>query len=727
MALGFFRRRQKMVIIIMVVLMVSFLVGFAGFSMLLQPNPNKAELADTRLGPVTRGELLMSSADTDILGALGFCNNLYRAQQWPKEIAYIQFTRGAANGPAMPFALLLKEAQASGGIVVTEEVDEFFRALGYADPSTYKSVVSSLRSSRSWTERAIRQAVSNWLRIYKAYTLATVKNCPPSETELQVTYRDVKEEIDLRVVRLKAADFVKDVPNPKPDVIQKQFDTYRPVYPGQSHQPLDMGFGYRQLGRAQAQYLLARGEVVGRVAEPSFDELVDYYHHNKSEFYKEVPVNLETAPADAPVPTVRVPLSFAEAKQQVIEHLSESTVSGRMDELVGLVQKSLTRNLAAGVDPNKVYAKIVDELTGPADAMLAKPLTGLKIENLPLDRAIKRLAGAAEISGICFPWGTHGAQTLLPSVKVTLTGDMTVRGALDDICRQVKFPRLEWATCLGFANVLFSVERVGQGMDFFPIKAAQTGLWTRRQFSEDPVLGFCVANPSGQGESFAQAIFSAKGLNSGPGATAMVELGGQGLRMYMLGDSPGQLLWRLIGVAPAHEPHIMTPEIRRQVVSDLKLAAAMKLAAKTAETIRDAAKIIGLATAAERKKVDAFTTGLFPRRMLNMSWSAVPKLDELDTQALLAYFTPRAFELMPEDLDANAASQPKAVGVVGIPAKAEVLVLERNDYHPVLKHEYEDTWRLEVARFLNIQRNVGMMGAWFNDKNIRIRMGFKRR
>ena len=165
MALGFFRRRQKMVIIIMVVLMVSFLVGFAGFRMLLQPNPNKAELADTRLGPVTRGELLMSSADTDILGALGFGNNLYRAQQWPKEIAYIQFTRGAANGPAMPFALLLKEAQASGGIVVTEEVDEFFRALGYADPSTYKSVVSSLRSSRGWTERAIRQAVSNWLRI----------------------------------------------------------------------------------------------------------------------------------------------------------------------------------------------------------------------------------------------------------------------------------------------------------------------------------------------------------------------------------------------------------------------------------------------------------------------------------------------------------------------------------------------------------------------------------
>lgn len=727
MALGFFRRRQKMVIIIMVVLMVSFMVGGYGINMLLESNPLKDELADTRFGPITRGEFLMARSDVEIIEALGFGTNQYRAQQWPMEMAFM-LVRSAASGPETPFVLLLKEAQAYGEIVATEEVDGFFRALGFADTNTYKSVVSSLRSSRGWTEQGIRQAVANWLRIYKAYNNATV-NCPPSETELQVTCRDVKEQIDLRVVRIMAKDFVKDTPDPKPDDLKKHFETYRTVYPGQSPQPLDMGFGYRQPGRAQVQYLLARGEVLGRVVEPSFDTLVDYYNRNKDEFYKEVPVNPETAPADAnaPVPTKRVPLFFPDAKQQVIERLQEPTVSARLDELVGLVRKDLTRDLAVGADPNMAYRKVVDELTGSADAVLAKPLTGLKIENLPLDQAIKRLTLAAEISAICFPWGTHGAQTLLPSVKVTLTGDMTVRGALDDICRQVKFPRLEWATCAGFSNVLFSVKRSGQGIDFFPVTVAETGLWTREEFGEDRVLDSCVANPSGQGESLAQTVFSAKGLSADPRETARVELGGQGPQMYMLGDSSGQLLWRLVKVAPAHVPQTMTPEISRKVASDLKLAAAMNLATKTAETIRDAAKMIGLATAAERKELDAFTTGLFARRSMNMRWSAVPKLDELDTVALVAYFIPQAFELMPEDLDANAASQTKAVGVVPVPAKAEVLVIERNDYQPVLKQEYEDYWRLVVARFLNMQRYESTMIAWFNDKNIRIRTSFKAR
>ena len=63
--------------------------------------------------------------------------------------------------------------------------------------------------------------------------------------------------------------------------------------------------------------------------------------------------------------------------------------------------------------------------------------------------------------------------------------------------------------------------------------------------------------------------------------------------------------------------------------------------------------------------------------------------------------------------------------MVPIPAKAEVLVIQRINYRPVLRREYEDAGRLIVARFLIIQRRMLLQAAWFNDRNIRRRLDYK--
>ncbi len=750
MALGFFRRRQKMVIIIMVVLMLSFLLGGYGISAFFQRDPNKSPMGETRFGVLTLGELRSAEADLDVLKAIGLGGNPYRAQDWPLELAFVQLIRSSVESKAVgAYAMLLKEADAAGASVSQHDVDEFFRSLGCVDESTYKSLISSLRSgSRGWTEQFIRGAVASWLRIFKAYTDADV-DCPPSETELQVTWRDVKEEIDLNVVRFKAEDFVKGLPDPNQDIISKQFDTYRTVYPNENQQqPAQMGFGYRQPGRAVVQYMLLSGEAIGRVTEPSFDTLVDFYNRNKGEFFREAPVAPATKPADAATapatkpadantPTMRVGLSFAEAKARVIERLHDTTVRARMDELTALVDKNVRLLLKSSADPNTVYQKVLDGMITPAGDVLDKRLNGLKIENVSLKDAMGRLASASGLAAICFPWGTHGDQTLLSSVRVTLTGDMTLRKALDEVCLQVKWPRLEWAGCQSFNNILFSVRASGQGIDFFPVKVAETPLWTYEQFTKDEVLGSCHVNASGEGQSFAQTVFSAAGLTENPSRTALIKLGEQGRRMYLvafkydpisgnkIGSDNGRLLWRLVQVVPAHVPQMMTPEINQQVVSDLKRQAAMKLAENDAGTIRDGAEKVGLAAAAQRKGLKIVTTGLFSRRQPNMNWSIVPKLDELDTPALQAYFITKAFELMPRNVEPNTPAERLAVAVVPIPAKAEVLVIQRINYRPVLRREYEDAGRLIVARFLIIQRRMLLQAAWFNDQNIRRRLDYK--
>jgi len=740
MALGFFRRRQKMVIIIMVVLMVAFLVPY-GAREFFQSDPDKARIGPTRFGDLTRGELMSAQADIEALQAVGL-GNIDRARQWSLEMAFLQVVRGSAENRAVEaYALLLKEADAAGVAVSRRDVDEFFQSIGYVDESDYKSLISSLRSGRQgWTEQFIRGAVASWLRIFKAYTNAGV-DCPPSETELQATWRDIREEIDLSAVRVKAEDFVKGLPDPNQDVISKQFDTCRTVYPNEGRQPNQMGFGYKQPGRAMVQYMLLSGEAVGRVTEPSSDTLIDYFNHNKGEFFREAPIAPRTnpadanapatKPADANTPTIRVLLTFAEAKAQVIERLRDATIRARMDELTTLVENNVRTLLKSSADPNTVYQEVLKGMVTPAGDALDKPLKGLKIENVSVKDGMGRLASASGLAAICFPWGKHGTQTLEPTVKVTLTGDMTLREALDKICEQVKWPRLKWAGCQSFNNMLFSVKVAGQGIDFFPVRVEETPSWTYEQFAKDEVLGSCCINASGEGRSFAQTVFSAAGLAENPAQTALIKVGEQGRRMYLIapGADNGRLLWRLAQVAPAHVPHMMTPEIHEQVINDLKLQAAMKLAEKDAATIRDGAEIIGLATVAQRNGLKLITTGLFPRQQLmrnfSIVWSVVPKLDEIDTPILQAYFIPKAFDLMPKNAEPNAPAERPAVALVPIAAKAEVLVIQRIDYRPLLRREYEDSGKFMVVKFLTYQRHMLLQSAWFNDRNISLRLGYK--
>ncbi|NBB95773.1 MAG: hypothetical protein GVY16_08535, partial [Planctomycetes bacterium] len=49
--LGFFRKRQKLIFVIMVVLMVAFLVGMQGFEMLFGSGGADVTMAETEYGP----------------------------------------------------------------------------------------------------------------------------------------------------------------------------------------------------------------------------------------------------------------------------------------------------------------------------------------------------------------------------------------------------------------------------------------------------------------------------------------------------------------------------------------------------------------------------------------------------------------------------------------------------------------------------------------------------
>jgi len=725
MALGFFRRRQKMVIIIMVVLMLSFLLGSYGVSTLFRHDPSGERIADTRVGEVTRAEWWQAEADLAILRALGLGNPI-RARQWPLEAAYVTLLRnGDEKRTRFAYLLLLKEARHAGVLVTEADVDEFFRLHVGPDPSAYKSLISALRDTGSnWTERTIRAAVADWLMVYRNY-LAVRVDCPPSETELEATFRDIAEKMSLAVARIEAEDFLSKVPDPNDQAVMEQFIAGRASFANTAETPTDMGFGYRQPPRAAVQYLLVNGEAIARIAQPEFVDIEKYWRNNQSQFYREEPVSPTTAPADANTPMRRVPLTFAEAKRQIVELLHGPTVRGKVDAVTAQAQKAVQSLLAGEADPNTVYEKVVGQMTLPAKDILARELKDLKIENATVADAVGRLADAAELPAICFPWGKHGSQDLDPNVRVTITGESkTLRGALDDLCRQTSFPRLEWARCRGMGDTIFSVKIAGVGIDLFPIRSGTTGLMTLRELVDDKLMGSCWTSSTGEGMSLAQVVASAKGL-APKDRTSGIKAGDQGMPMHVIDIEPGRLLWRLASVEPAHVPMQLTDELREQVVRDLKMVKAMELARQKAVSLRDAAEKIGLAAAAGNVEIDVVTTGLFERRQFNMTFTDVPMLDELDSAPLDGYFIQEAFELAYRDSDANTVSR-LPVKIIPLPIKQRFLVVEKIGFEPATRVDFEMQRRI-FEQLLNARQQGYTQVIWFSHAAIVNRVGFQER
>ncbi|MFO7909135.1 MAG: hypothetical protein R6U42_03735 [Halomonas sp.] len=71
MAFAFFRRRQKLVIIIMAVLMVAFLVGFQGLQQLVSGTRGEQTVGKSRFGELVNRDLERANSDINLLNAMG--------------------------------------------------------------------------------------------------------------------------------------------------------------------------------------------------------------------------------------------------------------------------------------------------------------------------------------------------------------------------------------------------------------------------------------------------------------------------------------------------------------------------------------------------------------------------------------------------------------------------------------------------------------------------------
>ena len=664
MAFKFFRRHQKKVIIVMAVLMVLFLVGLQGLESLTAPKEGDISRGQTRHGKITLADTLGAETDLSLLHHYVGLSFPRRMGQWPGSNG-MEFIDVRANGDNanLTYAMLLAEADAVGVTVSDADVRNFFNRIGLSG-ADYEAMLSSLRSAqRGITEKRLRAAAGNWLRIFRAFESAQPAN-PPSEPELQTLYRDLGEMIDLRMLTVAADEFLEEVPEPAAARIADQFAGYK-TRPRNEHTPENpFGFGYKQPNRVRIRYLFVSRDVVQRVTRPRGEQMRDYFRRHRDELVRQVPVastqpasgpatqpasgpasqpagepELQPAsePATRPVEYRTVRMTYAEAKPKIVAKLTADAVRSKLDTMLGWLEGRVARAESSGAAVGgSVYDYVREQATLPATKALAVPVT-VRISGQRLDRAMEMLAEAADLAAICYPWDTQGQVSVAPSVRVTLEADkMPLGEALDRIGEQVLLPpaaqppeagqdapspprpaaKLRWAMCERFDGVLFPVDGP-EGMKLFPLSTGDTGLVDFGELTENPLLRGSHTSPvRGRGRTLAMIARCAEPLERTEQMDVMIQTAQAGPRMYVHDVRPGRLLWKLAEAVGSHVPKKMTDAIRTRAADDLKLQAAFDLATRRAEELGAAAARAGLTAAAKGAKRETRLTGLFSRKTL---------------------------------------------------------------------------------------------------------------
>lgn len=728
MAFSFFRRRQKLVVIIMAVLMISFLVGFQGFQLIFSRDPSERVVGTTRFGKLTAGEVAAARGDLDLLTEMGLGRSNPVSGPTPHDQAFavLQTNEGNTVGT---YALLQAEAARSGAIVLDEEIDSFFASQGYAG-GDYEALISTIRSRHGLSEEQIRSVAGRWLRVYETFQQSLV-SAPPSRQEVRLLFRDLNERVALRGVRFQAEQLLDEVPEPAPEQVVSHYNEFRARQPGvQPGAALEtFGFGYRQPNRVRVAYLFLRREPIERVSEPSMEQMQEYFLDHAAEFTRSEPVEPpETEPATRDEPDLRtVRMSFSEARDEIRALLVQNATDARIRGVATRAQTLLAVFEERGLQGDPM-AWVRSQLQRSAEDLLARKVE-VAFSNRTLRRAIALLSNEAGIR-ICFPWGTHGERTWDPSLRVSLEpGSRTLGEALDLITEQIAdLPPLDWAACEGLPDAIFPVA----GVEMFPVSAGMTGWLDEEALAGHDLLGRTYTGPV-EGQPLAAVAFMAKEF---VGDRGLLTRGQTGVEMYVRGEPEGLLLWTLANLQAARvSPEATSPEqiptpVAEQVRRDLKVKAGFELARRRAAALAEEARESGLEAAAEQAGVETFRTDLFsrvtltqdPRGGVQVQPTFLPEF-ELASRAGYEQFMERAFSLTPESPE--PPYPPSGVATVTLPPSRQVLVFERAEYAPALESEYQSFGQTVLARLLMMSRQQRALMTWFQWDQVRQRVDWR--
>ncbi len=733
MALGFFRRRQKLVIFLMVLLMVAFLVptGIRGCferSGINQP-----------IGHVGKHKLTLGmkrAADMDLRLLHDWLGLGQFQPPRPGELAFFTFLQ-LPQDHFLSWVLLLQEAREMGIRVNEGQVSEFLIRSGLdPDGAAYRQLLASLSAS-GLTDRDLRRAIADYLMVVEAFQASTVQAWP-SLPELRETFRNLNERIRLAMVVFPAEDFLKQVQEPSDQQVREAFDKYRSLVPDSPANRTQFGFGYRILDEVDVSYLFVNSELLARAVEPSEEEMLRYWERNRGHMTRQVavPAPATTSAASQPAtglaatqasqpaqPSFKeVPIeSYSEARPEILEILRDRQTGPRMTDLLRHAEEVIV-GFGEGED---AYAKTAAAMIGSADALLARKVARLPFETASLRQVIDYLRSATAVR-IIYPFGRQGDWFLDENVQIRIEPEwrgLSLGELLAKIGAAHNYPKLEWVTCWGFDSTIFPSAPV----DLVPISSGRTGMVGLSKLAENELLGAATLTqePQAGGQTLVSIVVSASPFQGPkPQQRPMIEVGGDfSPALYVsTGARKGRLLFRLLKAVPAHTPEVMSDEVRARVVEDLKIVEAVEKAKAAAEAMKSQlARGETLEALAERQKRKVIDSGLLARHSESFGqivWTDVPEI------GVNPDFIQKAFELVPPDPEPPHTGRP--AGVIPLYRKRQAVLVQRTGYEPAVISEF-DKGALDLSETLLRERQRRELTMWFAGPVIARRVGFVER
>lgn len=352
----FFRKHNKeLLAVFMVLLMVVFLGGSA-LSSLLSPDLNRV-VATTRVGDISFVDQDSANTTTQFLASMGL--------NW----------QAPAPGVAEPLELI-------DWIILTREAE----MLGTA--SSVTAVRASIDDQTQIAELARRfrvkpdrvlQALADYQSVVQT-ALALSGATVPSEAAVLAAIRDTMERVEIKAVMLPAEVFVDDTVEFSEAEVVAQYEKHREREAGTG-----LTFGYYVPDMLKVQYVkIDRNKLAETVRVPNLQKkakkLYDEQHERNSAFRRPAEEFVAYEAANTEGPTAERPspyLSWEEGKDKAIELARQAEATEAAGRMADWIATSVTASWLDAVRGKSGYRP------APESVRAADYYTTTVIENLP--------------------------------------------------------------------------------------------------------------------------------------------------------------------------------------------------------------------------------------------------------------------------------------------------------------------------------------------------------
>ena len=318
------KNRSKIMTILLIAIMVTFVGGTALQQLLTRRHPARKTVATYAESKKINGFAINAAhSELEILRALGTPRFLLASGNIPAMILgqalfedttyapyiYQNIKRSIMQGklPAdinlvnkffdentgdrgIVWILLNYEANSAGCAVSRQQAIETYKKIApmiTQGQSTALEVIEKISTANNITQESIMDVFAKLLSVLNYNeTISTNSNVTLPEIDSAIGFE--KETINAEYVKFDAKNYITDLE--LDDVkLEKQFESFKDKFAGEVTPDNPFGFGYKLSDRVQIEYMIIKlGDVAATIDEPTAEEMEQFYRNNPSRFTEQV-------------------------------------------------------------------------------------------------------------------------------------------------------------------------------------------------------------------------------------------------------------------------------------------------------------------------------------------------------------------------------------------------------------------------------------------------------